>query len=91
MAESSDVPEPPKRRNSLGISSLRSNVKSLSSKNRAKDGVVAQLLLCGLIGLLGVVYGITKSQELLTIINTLVGALLCNMGYARLSNLAKPD
>ncbi len=85
------MPEPPKMQESLGISSLRSNVKSLSSNNRVKDGVVAQLPLCILIGLFGVVYGITKSYDLLPIIQMLVTGLLCVMGLAQLTPPVKPD
>lgn len=91
MDESPDTPEPPKRRNSLDTTSLRSNVKSLSSKSQIKDGIVAQLPMYGLIGLFGVVYGVTKSQELLPIIQMLVLALLSSMGYTHLNNLIKPD
>ena len=62
---------PKKRDRLLDLSSLRSNVKSLSPLH---------LLLFVLITLLVIAYVITRSTEVLAIVNTLVTAFLITLG-----------
>ena len=83
-----NMPYPSRKRTngSLDLFSHRSNVKSFSEKSSRTKSEVQPLLLCLLIIVSMIVFGFTKSQELLPIISTLVGAFLGLLGYSHFTS-----
>jgi len=71
---------PPRRWSTLDSTRHGSNAKSVSKRRMFKEGF-RQLQLPTLIVAVLVVYGITRSEQLLTITNMLVVAFLCSMGF----------
>ena len=71
--------KPPAMEGELDSNRRSSNAKSVSKQRTFQKGF-RQLQLPALIAFALVVYGITRSEQLLTIIQSLVVAFLCSMG-----------
>ncbi|MGI9061240.1 MAG: hypothetical protein ACR2H5_21985 [Ktedonobacteraceae bacterium] len=72
--------KPPPTENTLDSIRHSSNAKSLSKRGKFQKGL-RQLQLPALIALTLVVYGITRSEQILPITHMLVGAFFWSMGF----------